>query len=206
MAIAKPIGVNEIRICNTSNIDSMRHGRPQTVLVEQGAALPNGAIVTLTTTTKESGNPADDHVYGIDTAAVDLTKATGKFIIVDPEINVEQYRRIDNSLAKFGLSGLEEEATHTAYELQLRDRIEYSQAYFADQTPFGAGTPELVYAAMSTLKFGMNENGQLVTGDALRVVSVREQRIPLMMAGVDAQGNPIALPQSYLMVKLEVIA
>ena len=221
MAIAKQLGVHEIFICNTSNIDSMRHGRPQTVMFETGQTgvdkLHNGAIVTLegTQETTDIKKRNLDHVHSIKVEEITgAGAAVGKFIIVEPEINVEQYRRIDNSLAKFGLNPLEPNTTHTAYELQKLDRIEYSLAYFAQlQADVAAATDEAdrkakIEAFVATLKAGnvfcnIEADGELVVaaGGALRVVSVREQRIPLMM---DAT-NKNHLPEMYYMVKLEVV-
>ena len=220
MAIAKQLGVHEIFICNTSNIDSMRHGRPQTVMFKEAQAgtekLHNGAIVALLETQQTKEFPELDHVHSIEVKEITgAGAAVGQFIIVNPEINVEQYRRIDNSLAKFGLNPLEPNTTHTAYELQKLDRVEYSLAYFAKlQDEVAAATSEAdrkarIEALVTELKAGNVfcniEDGELaiVTGGAtgaLRVVSVREQRIPLMM---DANHNK--LPEAYYMVKLEVV-
>ena len=194
----------EILICNTSNIDSMRHGRPETVMIEelnvQPAAqgkLPNGAIVTLGDTKEKSGKELD-HVRAVsvvgtgEDAALGFTAGTaaGRFIIVSPEINVEQYRRIDNSIANHMLVLNE---TYTAYELALRDRIEYSQDYLANPDAF------------ATLKEGdkldIDVNGKLVAnGTALRVVSIREQRVPLMHS---LGGTQMFTPIN--MIKVEVV-
>ena len=226
--IAKPLEASEIFICNTSNIDSMRHGRPQTVMFKEAQVgtekLHNGAIVALEGTKETQANPELDHVHGIVAGA--QTELIGKFIIVDPEISVEQSRRIHNSLAYAGLTPLQPETTYTAYELQKLDRIEYSLAYFdalkgeIDGAVAALGaTPTKAQIEAATQKavadfagkigtdtltmFNIDGEGQLVgvaVDGALRVVSVREQRIPLMM---DANHNN--LPGSYFMVKLEVV-
>ena len=198
MAIAKQLQANEIFICNTSNVDSMRHGRPQTVLIEQ-ENLQNGMIVTLegTKETTDIKTQPLDHVHGIVLEA--QTALIGKFIVVDPEINVEQYRRIDSSLAQFGTKPLEHNATHTAYELAKYDRIEYSEAYLSGITA------EQAKGMIGTVALGIDATGKLVAGDTLRVVSVREQRLPLMMDGVDAEGQAITLPEKYHMIKVEVV-
>ena len=203
MAIAKPFEAKDIFICNTSNIDSMRHGRPQTVLIEQGAQIyKNGAIVPLTMGTKEMTDPQLDHAYALPTAHTEITEVIGKFIIVDPEINVEQYRRIHNSLAAFGEKSLEV-GTHTAYELQLRDRIEYSQGYFAVANDEAQLATIIVGDVLKINNQGLLEKvGAAGTaGGCFKVVAKNEQRMPLMMDGL--QG---ALPKPYLMFKLEVIA
>lgn len=198
----------ETFICNTSNIDSMRHGRPQTVMFagDQIIALtekrlPNGAIVTLEGT-QEQTSPELDHVHSATIGCADGV-AVGKFIVVSPEIRVEQYRRIDNSIANHMLIG---EETYTAYELQLRDRIEYSLDYFADEdVRTKLSNPETAKGLVGT-KFNMNNQGKLVKdGAALRIVSVREQSKPLMYAE-HVQGAEAKLMHApVIMVKLEVL-
>ena len=188
---ANALEPEKIFICNTSNIDSMRHGRPETVMFEPdqitaGNPVPNGIIVEL----GKPKLPDHDHVRAVEIKELD--KVAGAFIIVSPEINVEQYRRIDNSIANHMLVAKE---TYTAYELQVRDRIEFSQAYFAN--------PADAAALTANTELGINAQGKLdtaVTAKTLRVVSVREQRKPLMMA---LGGEK--MPESYMMVKVEVI-
>ena len=198
----------EIFICNTSNIDSMRHGRPQTVMFTETQIgdltekrLPNGAIVALGGTQETQATPELDHVHSATIGCAD-GQGVGKFIIVSPEIRVEQYRRIDNSIANHMLIGGE---TYTAYELQLRDRIEYSLDYFAD-----TDVREQLETAPEGLlgqPFNMNDQGKLVKGGAaLRIVSVRVQSKPLMYAE-HVQGAEAKLMHApVIMVKLEVIA
>ena len=104
-------------MCNTSNVHEMKFGRPQTVLVEGKDALPNGVIVTLGAT-KEGTARELDHVHGITEGA--LTAVAGKFIVVAPEINAQQYRTIDGQIGKFALEVGE---TYSAYQLSVLDRI-----------------------------------------------------------------------------------
>ena len=211
--VAKQFGAKDIFICNTSNIDSMRHGRPQTVMFETGQAgvdkLHNGAIVSLVGTqeTSAKSKPGNilDHVNGIALIADPAVSLVGKFIIVEPEINVEQYRRIDNSLAAFGDKPLQADATHTAYELAKYDRIEYSQAYFkecqeaADENAMEIFTRKLIPG--NTCNIGTDGQLEIIEGTTgtLRIVSVRPQRVPLMFNEEHER-----MPESYLMIKLEV--
>ena len=199
---ANALQPDNVFICNTSNIDSMRHGRPQTVKVTDlqidgltEKRLPNGAIVTLNETQESQANPELDHVHAVKFEA--QQELVGKFIIVSPEINVEQYRRIDNSIANHMLVA---EETYTAYELQLRDRIEFSQAYFANLTTDAAAIKAL---ADNHVKLGVDAQGRPdinAADQTLRVISVREQRQPLMMALGGGK-----MPESYFMIKVEVI-
>ena len=188
-------------MCNTSNIEQMRCGRPQTVMFKSGEitgdVLPNGTIVTLGDT-MEADAEILDHVHAI--TVEPQAAVVGKYIMVAPEINVQQYRRIDNQIYKFML---EADETYTAYELQKHDRIEYSEAYLA--------VPGVIPGVGDLLN--IDANGKLVAGGAcLRVVSVRKQRLPMMMAadqgavvGAGAQGV-VLMPEAVNFIKVEVIA
>ena len=194
---ANALQPKDILICNTSNIDSMRHGRPQTVIVkEANGVLPNGVIVTLAGTSQSTGEPELDHVNTFTAVKNEAADVKGKFIIVSPEINVEQYRRIDNSIANHMLIV---EETYTAYELAARDRIEYSEGHFATDLESIVDPLELINREVQ-----IDTNGKLVVLDpgatgCFKIVAAREQRQPLMMALGGAK-----MPEAYLMIKLEV--
>ena len=103
-------------MAKTSNVKEMKNGRPESVLLkakDSATVLPNCAIVSVGDIVAEQG----DHVR--EAKALAATNAVGKFVVVAPEINVEQYRMINNDIAKFALEAGE---VYTAYELQLRDR------------------------------------------------------------------------------------
>lgn len=186
-------------MANTSNVDSMRHGRPQSILLEasqckiNGAFLPNATIVTLKDTMEASKGREFDHIHAVEVKALD--SVVGASIIVAPEINVQQYRTIDGQIGKFLL---EAEEVYTSYDLIKGDRIEYSEGYFVNIADATVGN-----------KFNVDQNGKLVkatSNGALRVVSVKEQRLPVMLAAVQATNNNAAFtPASIKMVKLEVI-
>ena len=99
--------------CNTSNIKEMKYGRPQTVMFTGQPNKPNGIIVALGDTME--GAPQNDrsldHVHKIDVADLTADQVIGKWIVIAPEINVEQYRRIDDRLDNFEL---EADTTYTA--------------------------------------------------------------------------------------------
>ena len=204
MAIAKQISAKEFLMANTSNIDSMRHGRPQTVFFKQtqlGATgvTHNCRIVELGATLEINPDfgPKFDHVHEVTMAAP--TSLIGKYIVVAPEINVEQYRRIDNCIAKFALV---EEETYTAYELVKGDRFEYSEAYLAADITDLPNPGETL---------GIDAEGKLtlVGEKVVRVVSVRYQRLPIMLANTQSQVQgalPSVMPDAVAMIKLEVIA
>ena len=173
-------------MANTSNVKEMKNGRPESVLLKAKTGktegtLPNCAIVSV-------GDVVEgDHVR--EAKALAATNAVGKFVVVAPEINVEQYRMINNDIAKFALEAGE---VYTAYELQLRDRLEFSAEYFetvpsVGQTVNIAGDGKLTAAAESN-------------GGCLKVISVREQRLPMVV-----KDNGTMMPASIKMVKVEVV-
>ena len=171
-------------MANTSNVKEMKNGRPESVLLKDktGATkgtLPNCAIVSV-------GDVVEgDHVR--EAKALAATNAVGKFVVVAPEINVQQYRTIDNDIAKFALEAGE---VYTAYELQLRDRLEFSEEYFATLPAVGQTV-------------NIADDGKLTKaadGGCLKVISVREQRMPMVVLP-DGSMRPAAIK----MVKVEVV-
>lgn len=185
-------------MCNTSNVHEMKFGRPQTVLVEGKDALPNGVIVTLGAT-KEGTARELDHVHGITEGA--LTAVAGKFIVVAPEINAQQYRTIDGQIGKFVLEVGE---TYSAYQLSVLDRIEYSDAYFKDATALKVGDKVNVQQK--------DANGaRFVKADTgcMHIVSIVDLWMPVMLAandGVAQVGGQDAklMPATIKMIKVEV--
>ena len=164
-------------MANTSNVYEMKFGRPQSIIAPKG--LPNCAIVSL-----GDLNEGDDHVRTVVAEAKDT--AVGQFVIVAPEINVEQYRMVDNSIAKFSL---EKDEVYSAYELKLLDRLEFSADYFPSVPTVG-----------QTVKIAAD--GKLTDHQAegcLKVISVREQRLPMVMI------DGVLSPASVKMVKVEVV-
>ena len=164
-------------MANTSNVYEMKFGRPQSIIAPKD--LPNCAIVTL-----GDLKAGEDHVRTVNPEAKDT--AVGQFVIVAPEINVEQYRMVDNSIAKFSL---EKDEVYSAYELKLLDRLEFSADYFTSVPNVGE-------------KVKITEDGKLTGAQAdgcLKVISVREQRLPMVMI------NGVLSPASVKMVKVEVV-
>ena len=180
-------------MCNTSNIHEMKFGRPQSVILAE--AMPNGAIVTLGAVQDDKEG---DHLHSA--TAVAGASVIGKFIVVAPEINAQQYRTIDGQIGKFVLEAGE---AYSAYMLQKHDRIEYSDAYFAALPAVGDKVNPKTKDA----------NGAVfaASGAALEVVSVRELWLPIVLqaniATAQGEGNAARLmPTSCKMIKLEVIA
>ena len=182
--------------CNTSNVHEMKFGRPQTVLND--AERPNGVIVTLGAT-QESVARELDHCHSISEGA--LTAVAGKFVVVAPEINVQQYRKIDGQIGKFVLEVGE---TYTAYQLSVLDRLEYSDAYFVKADELEVGDKVNVQAKGDNgERFVASETG------CLRVVSIVDLWLPVMLMPNSPEGQGSGnlaklMPESVKMIKVEV--
>ena len=186
-------------MCNTSNVHEMKFGRPQTVLND--AERPNGVIVTLGDTQEKKGRELD-HVHAISEGAI-TDAVAGKFIVVAPEINVQQYRKIDGQIGKFVLEVGE---TYSAYELRKLDRMEYSEGYFMNAGALKVGDKVNVQTK--------GANGERFvkasTGGAMRIVSIVDLWMPVMLAandGVAQVGGQDAklMPATVKMIKVEVV-
>ena len=214
-------------MCNTSNIKEMEIGRPQTVMFERGhnaqaKTFPNGTIVTLGDTMENATIPGGatkygreyDHVHKVTqfqgTAGPGVDSVIGKWIVVAPEIRVEQYRRINDQISDFVL---EENVTYTAYQLQKLDRIEYSDSYFdGDLSQINVGD---FVNLNNNGKFAKNGGGDAQNNSAFRVVSKLPMFYPVVMgqnAPVQNPGNPGTnggamsfLPKAGYKIKLEVV-
>ena len=184
---------------NTSNVHEMKFGRPQTVLND--AERPNGVIVTLGATQEKTARELD-HAHAITEGA--LTKVAGKFIVVAPEINVQQYRTIDGQIGKFVL---EADETYTAYQLSVLDRLEYSDAYFKEASALKVGDKVDVCEKGTNGERFAKASGAI---GAMRIVSIVPLWLPVMLVpnvAVDGQGSgnlAKLMPQSCQMIKVEV--
>ena len=123
MAVANRIPVGELKVANTSNVKEMKNGRPMNVKLE-GADLENCVIVTL----GAAGTGENDHVFSVakvlTPAEVDAAvKAGTAYLVVAPEIMVEEARMTDGHIGKFRFK---QGAVHTAYKLSKHDRLEVS--------------------------------------------------------------------------------
>ena len=185
-------------MCNTSNVHEMKFGRPQTVLND--AERPNGVIVTLGDTQEKAKGREYDHVHAISEGAMEAV--VGKFIVVAPEINVQQYRKIDGQIGKFVLEAGE---TYTAYELRKLDRMEYSEGYFMNASQLQVGDKVKVQAKGAEGQRFVKDN----SAGCLRVASIVDLWMPVMLAandGVAQVGGQDAklMPATVKMIKVEV--
>lgn len=199
--------------CITSNIQEMKNGRPQTVMfLNAGGAAktyPNGTIVDLKDTMEAKqigGGPgvygrAYDHVHEVEQTKT-AAAVINKFIVVAPEINVEQYRLIDGKLSKFTL---QENETYTAYRLQKYDRVEYTfsaERFAGNVADF---TPGKFVEIDGQGKLAIKGAGN-AGNSAFRVVSVVDTHLPFTLAVNAGQNQPGALlPTAGKKIKLEVL-
>jgi hypothetical protein len=114
-----------LKVANTSNVKEMKNGRPMNVKLVD-ADLENCVIVTL------AEQPVDqkenDHVFvGTVLAAAEVADAVAAgtaYLVVAPEIMVEEARKMDGHIGKFRFV---KDGVYTAYQLQPHDRIEVNQ-------------------------------------------------------------------------------
>lgn len=121
-------------VANTTNVKEMKNGRPMNIEVPSAEeALPNCTIVKI----GAAGKGENDHVYSATVvegkpAAEDL--AAGLiYVLVAPEIMVEEARRTDGHIGKFRFK---QGDVVTGYKLSKHDRLELS----ANHPQVGAGT------------------------------------------------------------------
>lgn len=184
-------------MANTSNVKEMKGGRPQTVMFTEGGLKPNCTIVTLKDTMEETARELD-HVHAVE-FLTSVDSVVGKWVIVSPEINVQQYRKIDDQIGKYML---EEDETYTAYQLQALDRLEYSEGYFTSIEGLEVGD---FVEIDGTGKFAKDGDGS-VTTSPFRVVSITDLWHPIVMQANKTAKQPLALqPKAPKMIKLEVV-
>ena len=133
MAVANRIPVGELKVANTSNVKEMKNGRPMNVKLEE-AGLENCVIVTLAALPVDDGE--NDHVFvGTPVAAAGVAEAVAAgtaYLVVAPEIMVEEARMTDGHIGKFRF---EAGGVYTAYKLNVHDRIEVSSTHrYASKT------------------------------------------------------------------------
>ena len=112
-----------LKVANTSNVKEMKNGRPMNVKLV-GEDLENCVIVTL----GAAGEGVEDHVFEVaeilEASKVDAAvKAGTAYLVVAPEIMVEEARMTDGHIGKFRF---EDGGVYTAYKLNVHDRIEVS--------------------------------------------------------------------------------
>lgn len=154
-----------LKVANTSNVKEMKNGRPMNVKLE-GADLENCVIVTL------AEQPVDqkenDHVFVgtvLEAAAVAAAvKAGTAYLVVAPEIMVEEARKTDGHIGKFRF---ERGGVYTAYQLQPHDRIEVSSTH-----RYAEGAGKEISRRPMAMGIVLNPEGGLYEGAKLEMIKI----------------------------------
>lgn len=154
-----------LKVANTSNVKEMKNGRPMNVKLE-GADLENCVIVTL------AAQPVDqkenDHVFVgtvLEAAAVaDAVKAGTAYLVVAPEIMVEEARKTDGHIGKFRFA---QGGVYTAYQLHAHDRIEVSSTH-----RYATGAGKEISRRPMAMGIVLNPEGGLYEGAKLEMVKI----------------------------------
>ena len=154
-----------LKVANTSNVKEMKNGRPMNVKLE-GADLENCVIVTLAEAPVDENE--NDHVFVgtvLEASAVAAAvKAGTAYLVVAPEIMVEEARMTDGHIGKFRF---EKGGVYTAYKLNPHDRIEVSSTH---RYAKGAGT-EISKRPMAT-GLVIDPAGALYEGSKLEMIKI----------------------------------
>ena len=138
----------DLIVANTSNVKEMKNGRPMNVQLVGGTKetdLVNGIIVTLGEVVPGASEEMDHVFPATALAAKDVAAAVqaGKaYVIVAPEIMVEQAQKVDGHIGLFRLS---KDEVYTAYQLSVHDRMEYSSNH-----PMAAAGKTITTRTMAT--------------------------------------------------------
>lgn len=154
-----------LKVANTSNVKEMKNGRPMNVKLE-GADLENCVIVTL------AEQPVDqkenDHVFVgtvLEAAAVAAAVEAGTaYLVVAPEIMVEEARKTDGHIGKFRF---EQGGVYTAYQLHAHDRIEVSSTH-----RYATGAGKEISRRPMAMGIVLNPEGGLYEGAKLEMVKI----------------------------------
>ena len=164
MAIATRIPVGELKVANTSNVKEMKNGRPMNVKLV-GEGLENCVIVTL----GAAGTGEDDHVFTVTKvlAANEVAEAVANgtaYLVVAPEIMVEEARRTDGHIGKFRF---EKGGVYTAYKLNPHDRIEVSSTH-----RYATGAGRVISTRPMATGLVIAPNGELYEGSKLSMIKI----------------------------------
>ena len=161
MAIAQKITLaKELKVANTSNVREMKNGRPMNVKLTEEAE--NCVIVTLAAAPVDQEE--NDHVFVgtiLEAAAVAAAVEAGTaYLVVAPEIMVEEARKTDGHI---GLFRFEADGVYTAYKLHPHDRIEVStnHRYFTGAGKEVSKRPMAMPLIMAPVKNEMYDEAQL---------------------------------------------
>ena len=153
-----------LKVANTSNVKELKNGRPMNVKLV-GEDLENCVIVTL----GAAGTGEEDHVFAVEKVlaaaeVADAVAAGTAYLVVAPEIMVEEARKTDGHIGKFRF---ENGGVYTAYQLQPHDRIEVSSTH---RYATGAGTQ--ISSRPMAMGIVLNPDGGLYEGAKLQMIKI----------------------------------
>ena len=154
-----------LKVANTSNVKEMKNGRPMNVKLEV-ADLENCVIVTLAEQPVDQGE--NDHVFvgtplAADAVAAAVANGTA-YLVVAPEIMVEEARKTDGHIGKFRF---EKDGVYTAYQLQPHDRIEVSSSH-----RYATGAGKEISRRPMAMGMVLNPEGGLYEGAKLEMIKI----------------------------------
>ena len=154
-----------LKVANTSNVKEMKNGRPMNVKLE-GADLENCVIVTLAEAPVDDNE--NDHVFVgtvLEASAVAAAvKAGTAYLVVAPEIMVEEARMTDGHIGKFRF---EKGGVYTAYKLNPHDRIEVSSTH-----RYATGAGRVISTRPMATGLVIAPNGELYEGSKLSMIKI----------------------------------
>lgn len=153
-----------LKVANTSNVKEMKNGRPMNVKLE-GADLENCVIVTL----GAAGTGENDHVFAVAKVlaaaeVADAVAAGTAYLVVAPEIMVEEARKTDGHIGKFRFTN---GGVYTAYQLQPHDRIEVSSTH-----RYASGAGKEISRRPMAMGIVLNPEGGLYEGAKLEMIKI----------------------------------
>ena len=177
-SFAGAVAHNEYLVANLKNVKENFAGRAQSV--KHTGDLPNGAITFL---------------GELETGETHIFKASGTgqglpFVMFRPEIIAREYSRMDKQL---GIFRMKANKPHPAWQLNVLDKIEYSEAFFAETPTVG----DIFEIKTLGTKFTKNPSA---TGLVLKVVSVKNAWEPVAYSG-----ECELMPTSHKMYTVQLI-
>ncbi len=158
---ASAVAYDEYAVANLKNVKETFVGRGQSVVHTDDLA--NGAIAYLGDLVE-----GETHIFE--------AQATGQglpWVMFRPEIIAREYSRMDKQLGIFRMKGGK---AQPAWHLNVLDKIEYSECYFAEVPTLG----DIFEIKTLGTKFTKNDSA---TGYVFKVVEINEVRTPVAFSG-----------------------
>lgn len=188
---AGTLNKTEYKFCNLKNVKETFVGRAQSA--EITTELPNGVLCWL-----EAPKDGETHIFeakGAIPAGGALSATNLPWVLFRPEVTPQEYSRMDYVIGSFRMKA---NKPHPAWQLNLFDKVEYSQDYFQD-TPDVNDYYDLVYL---NGQFG-NKNAGAAQGQVYwKVVSIHEVQTPIAYSNAT---NLVGMPESKKMYTLQLV-